>query len=110
MTEELRRATDRGVAASAVRTASQTSRSFWGWFRREHVDGMLVLFVMLWAIVRAVDWAFEFPYDNKAYTGAEVAMILGAVLGPMGILQALLFNIYVKLRSINGVATEPKLP
>lgn len=106
MTEE-RRAAERGIAATATTTVRITSRSFWAWFRHNHIDGFLVLMVMLWLTIMAGLWVFEFPYDNVSYSGTEVALIIGAVLTPIGATQALLFNIYVKLKGVNGGPDGP---
>jgi len=100
-----RRSGERGVAASAATTVRITSRSFWHWFESHHVDSLGVIIVTLWLTVRVVDWMLDFPYDLETkLTGAEKAMILGAVLTPWGIMQGLMFKFYVDLKGKNGAA------
>ena len=67
------------------------------------MDALAVLSVSRWLTVRIVEWALEVPYDNHGrYTGAEVAMILGSVLTPLGAMQVFLFKFYVDLKGRNG--------
>lgn len=98
-----RRAADKGAPRVALQVAAQASHSFWGWFEHHHIDALAVLVVSLWLTVRIVEWALEVPYHNRSYTGTEVALIIGAVLTPLGAMQVFLFKFYVDLKGKNGL-------
>lgn len=104
-----RRAGERGVGAMTVTTIRITSRSFWHWFESHHIDSLGVIVITLWLTVRVVEWMLAFPYDiDSKLTGAEKAMILGAVLTPWGLTQGLMFKFYIDLkRGGNGSAYAP---
>ena len=97
-----RREVDQGapaVAASAVKT---TSKTFWAWIERHHLDALAVIGVTLWLTIRVVEWAMEFADDHYEVEGLHIAAIIGAVLTPWGLMQAALFKFYADLKGKNG--------
>ena len=109
---QARRSADHGVVVVAVRTAAQTSKTFWTWFESHHVDSLAVLGVTLWLTYRIVEWALDFPYDMETQlSGTDKAAIIAAVMTPYGLMQAALFKFYVDLKGKgNGAAPPPVLP
>ena len=108
MSEELsRRAADQGLTAKTVETAKTTSRTFWSWAERHHIDSLGVLGITLLLSWRVVDFALDFPYDLEVkFNGTERAAIIAAVLGPWGLMQAAMFKFYVELKGKkNGPTT-----
>lgn len=100
MSDDLKR---RAVDGGFVAVAKLTSRTFWQWFSGHHVDSILVLAVTLFLTYQVVRWAMTFPYDVMVhevprYTGTDVGVIVAAVLGPWGLMQAALVKWYLELR------------
>lgn len=105
MNEEPRRRTlDQGVVGVAANAAKLTSRTFWQWFNKNHIDSILVLAIILLMSYQVLRWAFNFPYDvmvdeHAKYSGTDVAAILAALLGPWSLMQAGLVKWYMEMRA-----------
>lgn len=56
----------------------------------------LGFFVTLWITITATRWSLSFPAEAVAigYTASEVAMIIGAVMAPISMLQGFVINAY----------------
>lgn len=94
---------EKGAAAAAAVAVQATSRTFWDWVERHHIDALLVLAITLGLSVRAMEWSFEFGYaDIKGTSGAERAAIIAAVLGPWGLCQGAMVKWYMELKAKNG--------
>lgn len=52
-----------------------------------------VLYVTVWMTWLAFDWAGRFAFETTK-TGAEVALIIGAVTAPITALQMFVFKVY----------------
>ena len=94
-----KRVSNQGVVAVAGDTVKTTSRTFWSWAERHHIDSLGVLGITLLLSWRVVDFALDFPYDLEVkFNGTERAAIIAAVLGPWGLMQAAMFKFYVELK------------
>ncbi len=97
------RVADQSAIVQVGVAAKVTSRTFWDWVERHHIDAMLVLGITLVLSVRAMEWAFNFGYaDVKGTSGAERAAIIAAVLGPWGLCQGAMVKWYMELKAKNG--------
>ena len=103
-----RRSTD-GSLALVLKTAEHVkvgSRTFWDWAEKRKIAAHLVMIVALTMTIRVVEWMLDFPYDvlsaAKPYTGIEVAAIQAAVIGPWGLMQGVMFKMYMDMIRSNG--------
>lgn len=110
MTAELsKRITDQGFAAVAAQTAKTASRTLWDWVEFHHVDRLAVIALTLWLTFDVMRWAMDFAEAHADGAGGNTALIIGAVLGPWGLLQGALFKFYAdsKAKCINGKGVTP---
>lgn len=99
MSDDLnRREVDKGV----VGVAKATSRTFWTWYQTYHIDALAVIGVTLWLTIRVIEWSMDFADTHYDVEGWQIPGIIGAVLGPWGIMQAAMFAFYVNLLARNG--------
>ena len=103
-----RRTVDQGIVAVAAKTAAQSSKTFWMWVERHHVDSLAILVITLWLTIRVVEWAMDFADSHSDGAGGNTALIIGAVLGPWGLLQGALFKFYSDSKTrTNGQTPTP---
>ena len=94
------RASDQAPLAQAQLAVQKTSKTFWAWVERHHVDALLVLAFTLGITLRVMDWAFEYSYEQVlGISGAERAAIIAAVLGPWGLMQGAMVKWYMELKA-----------
>lgn len=67
-------------------------------------------FATIFVTLQATYWSFQFPYDalEKGLAAGEVALILGAVMGPITMLQGFVINAYFN-RGTQNVITASTL-
>ena len=59
---------------------------FWDWVDARDIDAQLVAITILYVSYEITAWAMKFG-ETAERPGAEVAMIIGAILGPWAIVQ-----------------------
>ena len=59
---------------------------FWDWIDNRDIDAQAVAVAILYVSYEITAWAMRFA-ENGNRPGAEVAMIIGAILGPWAIVQ-----------------------
>ena len=91
------RVTDQGIAAVAADTVKVASRAGWDWFERRNIPAHAVMLTTLWLTFESMFWAMSFAENYPARSGAEIAMITGAVLTPWGLMQGFLGKFYLDL-------------
>ena len=102
MSEELKRASDRGM----IGYAKISSRTFWDWVEHHHVDRLAVIVLTLWLTFDVMQWAKDFAEAHPDGAGGNTALIIGAVLGPWGLLQAALFKFYADAKARSNGAVK----
>ena len=64
------------------------------WIEKYRVARKLALFITLGLTVVATLWAMGFAEASEK-PGAEIAMIIGAITGPLTLLQSSIFKLFV---------------
>lgn len=96
--EQNRRASDAGLAGQ-VRAHSTT---FWDWADKRKIAAHAVIGITLYLTVEVIKWAMWFADEHVARDSNSVALIIGAVLTPWGIMQGAMFKFYIDLMKSNG--------
>ena len=70
-------------------------------------------YTTLWITVYATRWSLGFPAEavELGYSASEVAMIIGAVMAPLTVLQGFVINAYYSKGTNNAIYyAQPKVP
>jgi hypothetical protein len=73
---------------------------FWDWVDNRSIIRRVSFGITLWMSYQAFDWATEFA-STTTKDGAEVALIIAAVTGPIAALQAFVTTTYSTSRDKN---------
>ena len=79
-------------------TPREAWEAFWLWIDEKRVIRRAVLFLMLYWTGTTLAWSIHFA-ETSLRPGVDVAAILAAIWGPMGLLQGAVFAFYSKARS-----------
>jgi len=71
---------------------------FWHWVDHRNIDLHAVLFVTLWLTWDVIGWAMSFADNHTDMDGQKAALVIAAVLGPWGLMQAAMFGFYANAR------------
>ena len=107
MNDDTRRAGDKGAVAAAARAVRVGSETLWEWIEFHHVDRLAVIALTLWLTFDVMRWAMEFAESHADGAGGNTALIIGAVLGPWGLLQGALFKFYADSKAKSNGAVKP---
>ena len=77
---------------------------FWKFVDEKRVIRRAVLFLVLYWTGTTLEWSIHFA-EVSARHGTDVATILAAIWGPMGLLQGAVFGFYSRARSAQEVTS-----
>ena len=75
---------------------SITPEVFVAWDNAIGVRRTAVLGITLWMTWRPFLWATQYAGEHAAADGAQVALVIAAVLAPISVLQAYVFKAYLE--------------
>ncbi len=71
----------------------------WDWIDSRDIDKHFVSIAILIGTWRLVDWAMAYVASRTGTSGADIALVVGAVTGPYMALQAAAIKWYFEARS-----------
>ena len=80
-------------------TPREAWEAFWLWIDEKRVIRRASLGLTFWLTIHIAFWSMHFAETQTARSGGDIAAILAAIWGPMGILQGAVFAFYSKARS-----------
>ena len=85
-----------------------TPEAFWKWADRRQLLSVraLVMYATIFDTWYAFKWGSEYAYFAASKSGAEVAMVIGAVTAPVAMMQAFVFKWYTETRGVNPKQEE----
>lgn len=94
VTEPRRRTTDGGWLCRLALRASQA----WDFIDRRQIDAHVVSVVIMFGTIKVTAWAMAFAAAHADKPGADIALVIAAVLGPYSLLQGAAIKFYFDAR------------